>query len=85
MFKPTLVMGLITWTVLVVTILAIIGLGWNVFISGVYKGAEKIMGNGDILKNITKKAQQFVGNVTKDGPENTIPKRTITFNSNINV
>ena len=38
-----LVMGLITWIAVVVTILAIIGLGWNVFVSGAYKGAQKIM------------------------------------------
>jgi hypothetical protein len=43
--------GLITWIVVVVTILAIMGLGWNVSVSGVYKGAQKIMGNSTILKN----------------------------------
>ena len=73
-------MGLITWIVVVVTILAIMGLGWNVFISGVYKGVQKVMGNTDTLKNITEKAQQFVGNITKNGQEE---KRY--FNSNTNV
>jgi hypothetical protein len=53
-------MGLITWIAVVVTILAIIGLGWNVFVSGVYKGAQKIMGNSSILKKMTEKAQQLV-------------------------
>jgi hypothetical protein len=42
-------MGLITWIAVVVTILAIIGLGWNVFVSGVYKGAQKIMGSSSNL------------------------------------
>ena len=60
-------MGLITWIVVVVTILAIIGLGWNVFMSGVYKGAQKIMGNSAIINKITEKAQQFFGNVTTNG------------------
>ena len=60
-------MGLITWIVVVVTILAIIGLGWNVFMSGVYKGAQKIMANSDILNKITEKAQQFFGNITTNG------------------
>ena len=46
-------MGLITWIAVVVTILAIIGLGWNVFVSGVYKGAQKIMVNSSILKKMT--------------------------------
>lgn len=75
-------MGLITWLVVVVTILAIIGLGWNVFVSGVYKGAQKIMGNSAILNKITEKAQQFFGNVTKNGSAEKIPKRPLS-NANI--
>ena len=80
-------MGLITWIVVVVTILAIMGLGWNVFVSGVYKGAQKIMGNSNILKKITEKAQQFVGNISKNASEEKIPKRPASnnFNSNINI
>ena len=46
-------MGLITWIAVVVTILAIIGLGCNVFVSGVYKGVQKIMANSNILKKMT--------------------------------
>jgi len=76
-------MGLITWLVVVVTILAIIGLGWNVFVSGVYKGAQKIMGNSAILKKITEKAQQFVGNITKNGSEEKIRKRPASNNFQI--
>jgi hypothetical protein len=34
----------------VVTILAIMGLGWNVFVSGVYKGVQKIIGNSNGIK-----------------------------------
>ena len=80
-------MGLITWIVLVVTILAILGLGWNVFMSGVYKGAQKIMGNSAILNKITEKAQQFFGNVTKNGSGEKIPKGPLSnnLNSNANV
>jgi predicted PurR-regulated permease PerM len=80
-------MGLITWIVMVVTILAIIGLGWNVFISGVYKGVQKIMGNSSMLNKITKNAQQFVGNITKNGSEEKISKRppSNNLNSNVNV
>ena len=80
-------MGLITWIVVVVTILAIMGLGWNVFVSGVYKGVQKIMGNSDILKKITEKAQHFVGNITKNGSEEKMPKGPASnnFNSNINI
>jgi hypothetical protein len=68
----------------VVTILAIIGLGW--FVSGVYKGAQKI-GNSTILKKMTEKAQQLVDNITKYGSEEKILKRPASngFNSNLNV
>jgi anionic cell wall polymer biosynthesis LytR-Cps2A-Psr (LCP) family protein len=79
-------MGLITWIVVVVTILAIMGLGWNVFVSGVYKGVHKIMGS-TILKKMTEKAQQLVGNITKNGSEEKILKRPTSnsFSSNLNV
>jgi len=59
------------------------GLGWNVFVSEVYKGAQKIMGNSSILKKITEKAQQFVGNITKNGLEEKIPKRPASNNFQI--
>jgi uncharacterized membrane protein len=68
-------MGLITWIAVVVTILAIMGLGWNVFVSGVYKGVQKIMGNSTVLKKMTEKAQQLVGSITKNGSEEKILKR----------
>ena len=79
-FKLRLVMGLITWIAVVVTILAIIGLGWNVFVSGVYKGAQ-IMGNSIILKKMTEKAQQLVGSITKNGSEE--ERKNLTRNYNI--
>jgi uncharacterized membrane protein len=80
-------MGLITWIAVVVTILAIMGLGWNVFVSGVYKGVQKIMGNSTILKKMTEKVQQSVGNITKNGSEEKILKRPASnsFNSYLNV
>jgi len=64
----------------VVTILAIVGLGWNVFVSGVYKGAQ-IMGNSIILKKMTEKAQQLVGSITKNGSEE--ERKNLTRNYNI--
>ena len=79
-------MSLITWRAVGVTILAIIGLGWNVFVSGVYKGAQKI-GDSTILKKMTEKAQQLVGSITKNGSEEKILKRPVSnnFNSNLNL
>jgi len=35
-------MGFLVWIMVVIVILAIIGLGWNTFFSGVLKGADKI-------------------------------------------
>ena len=79
-------MGLITWITVVVTILAIMGLGWNVFVSGIYKGVQKI-GYSTVLKKMTEKAQQLVGSITKNGSEEKILKRPVSnnVNSNLNV
>ena len=56
-------------------------------ISGVYNGAQKIMGNSTILKKMTEKAQQLVGSFIKNGSEEKILKRPVSnnFNSNLNV
>ena len=78
-------MGLITWIAVGVTILAIIGSGWNVFVSGVYKGAQKIMGNSTVLKKMSEKAQQLVGSITKNGSEEKILKRPVSNNINTNL
>lgn len=64
--------------------MAIIGLGLNVFVSGVYKGVQKIMGNSNILKEITEKAQESVGNFTKNGSEGKMPTRPASDNFNSN-
>jgi anionic cell wall polymer biosynthesis LytR-Cps2A-Psr (LCP) family protein len=65
-------MGLVTWITIVVLILAIIGLGWHTFVSGVFKGAEKIINGNPEIKNITEKAKQYIVNVTKNASEELI-------------
>ena len=76
-------MGLITWIAVVVTILAIMGLGWNVFVSGVYKGVQKIMGNSTILKKMTEKV---VISPKMDQKEKILKRPASNiFNSNLNV
>jgi hypothetical protein len=35
-------MGLFVWLIVIIVILAIIGLGWNTFIDGVWRGADKV-------------------------------------------
>jgi len=56
-------MGLITWIIVAVVVLAIIGLGISTFFSGVKQGAEKIEAN-PIIENATNTASQFVSNAT---------------------
>jgi uncharacterized membrane protein len=59
-------MGLLTWILLAVLILAVIGIGWNAFISGVFKGTEKIINSNPAVKNLTKDAKQFINNITSN-------------------
>ncbi|HXG07858.1 MAG TPA: hypothetical protein VNI77_11100 [Nitrososphaera sp.] len=56
-------MGLITFIMFVVIILAIIGLGWQTFFTGVSRGGEKIV-SSPIVKNITNEFEEFVANAT---------------------
>lgn len=62
-------MGVLTLITIGVIALAIIGLGWQVFVSGVFKGAEKIIGSNPELKNITLKAKQYIVNITKNASQ----------------
>jgi hypothetical protein len=59
-------MGLITWIVIAIIILAIIGIGWQAFISGVFKGAKKlgITPSTASIRNVTEKAKKFINNIT---------------------
>ena len=56
-------MGLLTWIIVAVVVLAIIGLGVGTFFSGVFKGFQ-IVGNNPVVKNATGEAKQYVSNVT---------------------
>ena len=63
---------MIGWIVLILAILvilALVGLGWDTFFTGVKKGVEKI-GNLPEIKNITNKAKNgfdsIVGNSTAE-------------------
>ena len=59
-------MGALTWIILIIVILAIIGLGWQVFVSGIFKGAEKIMNADPILKNTSREVKQYFGSIIKN-------------------
>jgi uncharacterized membrane protein len=59
-------MGALTFIILIIVILAIIGLGWQVFVSGVFKGAEKIINTNPVLKNSTHEVKQYFGDIVKN-------------------
>ena len=45
--------------------MAIIGLGWKVFVSGVFKGANKIVDSTPTL-NIANKSKEYIVNTMKN-------------------
>jgi Tfp pilus assembly protein PilO len=65
-------MGALTLIILVIVILAIIGLGWQVFVSGVFRGAERIINTNPVLKNTTQEAKQYFGGIIKNVSEGII-------------
>ena len=64
--QPYVIMGLWTWIIIGIIILAIIGLGWKVFVSGVFKGAKKIVDTNPTLKNIANKSREYIVNTMKN-------------------
>jgi cell shape-determining protein MreC len=54
-------MGFFAFVLLIVVILAVIGLGWSSFSSGIITGFEKVIDIGTpILKNLTQEATEHV-------------------------
>ena len=66
-------MGLITWIIIAVVVLAVIGLGITTFFSGVVKGVEKVEQN-PVVKNATSTASQIVSNATNEAINNSAGK-----------
>ena len=66
-------MGLITWIIIAVVVLAVIGLGITTFFSGVMKGVEKVEQN-PVVKNTTNTASQIVSNATSEAINNSYGK-----------
>jgi hypothetical protein len=57
-------MGLLTWAMLTVVILSIIGQGWNVFISSVFRGRDKVLnGISPIDRDLGNEAKQYADNI----------------------
>ena len=61
-------MGLITWVVIAIVILAIIGLGWQTFFSGVWQGAQKV-GQNPLVQNLTSEVKDKVADAIADSTE----------------
>jgi hypothetical protein len=61
-------MGLLTWIIIGVAVLAIIGLGLQTFFSGMWNGAQRI-GQNSLVQNVTNEAKQgikeIINNTTK--------------------
>jgi anionic cell wall polymer biosynthesis LytR-Cps2A-Psr (LCP) family protein len=58
-------MGLFSIILLIVVVLAIVGLGWKIFSSGVLSGFEKVINVGQpLVKNLTDQAKKYVNSPT---------------------
>jgi Tfp pilus assembly protein PilO len=73
-----LYMGTVTLVILIIVVLAIIGLGWQVFVSGVFKGAEKIINTNPVLKNTTQEAKQYFGGIINNMSQGVIGSKSKT-------
>jgi uncharacterized protein with PhoU and TrkA domain len=58
-------MGILVWIVVAIVFLAIVGLGWNTFVEGVMKGADRV-GIGPIIEKVTNSATEIAKNVSRD-------------------
>ncbi|MDR4512168.1 MAG: hypothetical protein MRJ93_10760 [Nitrososphaeraceae archaeon] len=67
------------WIIAIVLFLAIIGLGWETFFTGVIKGADKI-GIMPVIKNLTDSTKETLGDVLTDSSKTTL-ENTLKFNT----
>ena len=72
-------MGVMLWIIAIVLFLAIIGLGWETFFTGVIKGADKI-GIMPFIKNLTDSTKETLGDVLTDSSKTTL-ENTLNFNT----
>ena len=62
-------MGLLTWVIIAVVVLAVIGLGVGTFYSGILQGAQTV-GSNAVVKDATGEAKEFAGNITQKSGNN---------------
>ena len=58
-------MGILTWIIVAIVILAVLGLGWDNFFAGVKKGADKI-GITSLIENATDSATEMAKNASRE-------------------
>jgi hypothetical protein len=73
-------MGILTWIIIAVLILSVIGLGWQTFVLGVFRGGEKIIHSSPEIKNIAEKAKQYIIGGSKNLTEGLIDNNTMNSN-----
>ena len=78
-------MGLFIWIIIAVLILSIIGLGWQTFVVGVFKGGEKIINSNPEIKNITQKVKQSIINIIKNASKEVIENSTVSYQSSSDI
>jgi hypothetical protein len=61
--------GIIGGILIIVFLLALIGLGWDTFVSGVKKGADKV-GITPIVQGFANSAREIVENATRSVTSN---------------
>lgn len=64
-------MGLLTWILLAVIVIAIIGLGIGTFASGIFQGAKTI-GENPVVQNATNQAKEVVKEKVREGIDNAL-------------
>jgi hypothetical protein len=81
-------MGILTWILIIALILSVIGLGWQTFVLGVFRGGEKIINSSPEIKNMAEKAEQYIIGGSKNLTEGLIDSNTMNnnqlFSQNIN-
>jgi hypothetical protein len=58
-------MGILTWIIVAIVILAVLGLGWDNFFQGVKRGADKI-GITSLIENATNSATEMAKNASRE-------------------
>ena len=72
-------MSIILWFIAIVLFLAVIGLGWETFFTGVLKCVDKI-GITPVLKNITDSTKESLQGIISESSKNTLDNK-LNFNT----